>query len=514
MSADVEQTKTGPAARLWAKLLLVPRRLTIVVLVVAALWFFGFRGEFDLAYVVAGLLIGVAAWQRITVPANAPYSFDLPGMPDGPAAIRAVLPPPSNSYALLVALAAFALGSLFLLPGWIVLIATVAVLLVWLVAIIAVFQRLRQIWRLVRALKAYSPEIGIGFAGRGGGPWQLMMWEPYLLRSGLPCVIYSRNETHVKMIREGSDLKSPFIQLSPDPVGDLNRLLVPSLRTLYYVQNAKNNQEFMSHTNLTHVWLNHGDSDKPANFNPRHANYDKLVVCGQAGIDRYERHGIHVDPEKFAILGRPQAANVIPASGSISAKDKQVLLYAPTWQGVNKSLNFSSLDCGTEIIKRLIARDVTVIFRPHPLSLRWKGRRLVCEEIYAVLEADTAHQHIWGDRANVDWSVVECSNAADALISDVSSVVSDFLQSEKPYAMMSMSDPVEVFQAEFSVAETGYVILGDLSNFHAMLDDMLGPDPLAEARSARKRYVLGDFTGQESAEAFADFVRELAGYNS
>ena len=487
------------------------RRVSAALLLASATWYFALRGEFDLAYVVGGLLIFVAAWPRIEFPASAPYSFDLPGMPDGPPSIKVWLAPGRNSIALFVALGMFVLGSLVLLPGWILLVVTIAALAVWLLSILPIFQRRRHVNRLVSALEQHAPQIAMGFAGRGGGPWQLMMWEPYLLRSGLPCVIFSRNETHVSMIREGSDLKSPFIQLSPEPVNDLKRLLVPSLRTIYYVQNARNNREFMSHKRLTHVWLNHGDSDKPANFNARHALYDRLVVCGQAGIDRYERHGIHVDPDKFAILGRPQAAEVLPATGPIGTKDKQVVLYAPTWQGVEDSVNFSSLDKGAEIVSRLIARDVTVIFRPHPLSLRWKARRKVCEKIHKILEADTAHEHVWGDRANVDWSVVDCANAADALISDVSSVVSDFLQSEKPYAMMSMRASVEDFREEFSVAQTGYVALGDLSNLDEVLDDLLGADPLAEARSARKQYVLGPFTGDESAEAFADFVRTLAG---
>ncbi|MBC7592950.1 MAG: hypothetical protein H7288_03255 [Kineosporiaceae bacterium] len=134
------------------------------------------------------------------------------------------------------------------------------------------------------------------------------------------------------------------------------------------------------------------------------------------------------------------------------------------------------------------------------------------QEILKNDRIENGRKHILGRRADKTWSVVDCCNAADALISDVSSIVSDFLQSEKPYAMMSMRAPVDDFRAEFSVAETGYVILRDLSNLGEMLDDLLGADPLAEARAARKRYVLGDFTGEESAAAFAEYVRGLVGH--
>nr|WP_254451094.1 CDP-glycerol glycerophosphotransferase family protein [Aeromicrobium stalagmiti] len=268
----------------------------------------------------------------------------------------------------------------------------------------------------------------------------------------------------------------------------------------------------MEHTRLTHVWLNHGDSDKPANFNPRHALYDVLVVCGQAGIDRYAKHGIHVDPEKFVILGRPQASGVKPAYGRIADKDPKVVLYAPTWQGLEDAVNFSSLERGPEIVRALIERDVTVVFRPHPLSYRWRIRRAVVQEIREILQQDKAtsdRKHLWGRTVDKKWTVANCANRSHALISDVSSVVSDFLQSQKPYAMTSMRASVDDFRAEFSVAETGYVLLGDLSNLDEVLDDLLVADPLAAARAERKRYVLGDFVGEESADAFADFVKGL-----
>ena len=72
-----------------------------------------------------------------------------------------------------------------------------------------------------------------------------------------------------------------------------------------------------------------------------------------------------------------------------------------------------------------------------------------------------------------------------------------------------MRSGVEEFREEFSVAQTGYVLLGDLSNLDEVLDDLLVRDPLATARAERKRYVLGDFVGEESADAFAAYVRDL-----
>jgi hypothetical protein len=490
-------------ARKQHRIVVVP---VLVVLAAAAL-------ALDRGIVAAVVLLVLAAAALVDPPlGHTPtWSHGLPGVPDGPARVSRVPKIVHPIVSAAVTVAALVLVVLDLGPASFVVLGVVA-LVAWLVAADSAIVLLRQRRRMHRALQAYAPTTALGFAGRSGGPWQLRMWEPYVLRSGERNVVISLHPKYSRMILKDAALTSPFIQLGSRGFDDLDHVLVPSLKAVFYVQNARANAGFMAHKRLTHVWLNHGDSDKPANFNPRHALYDVLVVCGQAGIDRYERHGIPVEPEKFVILGRPQASGVEPADGPIAEKDPKVVLYAPTWQGLDEAVNFSSLERGPEIVRALIDRGATVVFRPHPLSYRWRIRRAVVQEIREILRADKAasnRRHRWGRTVDKKWTVADCANHSHALISDVSSVVSDFLQSGKPYAMTSMRASIEDFRAEFSVAETGYVILGDLSNLDEALDDLLVRDPLSEARAERKRYVLGDFQGEESAEAFAAFVREL-----
>lgn len=478
----------------------------LVVLALAAL-------VLDRGVVATVVLLVLAAAALVDPPlGHTPtWAHGLPGVPDGPARVSRVPKQVFPAVSAVVVLAALALVVLDLGATSFLVLGVVA-LLAWLVAADSAIVLLLQRRRMRRALLRYAPTTALGFAGRSGGPWQLRMWEPYVLRSGEHNIVISLHPKYSRMILKDAALTSPFVQLGSRGFDDLDHVLVPSLKAVFYVQNARANAGFMAHKHLTHVWLNHGDSDKPANFNPRHALYDVLVVCGQAGIDRYERHGIHVEPEKFVILGRPQASGVQPADGPVADKDPKVVLYAPTWHGLDEAVNFSSLERGPEIVRALIDRGATVIFRPHPLSYRWRIRRAVVQEIRDILRADKAtsnRKHHWGGTVDKKWSVADCANRSHALISDVSSVVSDFLQSGKPYAMTSMRASIEDFRAEFSVAETAYVILGDLSNLDEALDDLLVRDPLAQARVERKRYVLGDFEGEESADAFAAFVRTL-----
>lgn len=441
------------------------------------------------------------------------HAYGLPGVADGPPASHRVVPLLRTALlgaavAVLVVLAITRPTPLVAVPGVVVAVAlTVG-------ASEGTLRHWRHRRRLRRALVRHAPTTAMAYAGKSGGPWQLRMWEPYLLRSGEPNIIVNLHAKYVERILTEGDtpLQSPFVQLGSRGMKDLDDVLVPSLRAFFYVQNAQTNAHFMACKGITHVWLNHGDSDKPANYNPRHADYDVLVVCGQAGIDRYANHGIHVDADKFEVLGRPQAWEIEPARGPISTLEQPTVLYAPTWHGLDPAVNFSSLEQGPKIVDALLERGVRVVFRPHPLSYRWRIRRAVAMQIRRTLKAHRdagGPGHVFGRRADVEWSVADCTNASDALISDVSSVVSDWLQSEKPYSMTAMRSSVEEFRDEYRIAQTAYVLRGDLENLDEVLDDLLVDDPLAEARSARKRYVLGEFRGEESADAFADFVRRV-----
>ena len=110
-------------------------------------------------------------------------------------------------------------------------------------------------------------------------------------------------------------------------------------------------------------------------------------------------------------------------------------------------------------------------------------------------------------RPRSQWSIVDCFNEADALISDVSSVVPDFLYSEKPFAICAMGGSVEEFFEEMPVAQAGYVVASDGSNIESVLDDLLGADPQLPVRTELKTYYLGDIPAEGYAEAFLNAAR-------
>ena len=57
-------------------------------------------------------------------------------------------------------------------------------------------------------------------------------------------------------------------------------------------------------------------------------------------------------------------------------------------------------------------------------------------------------------------SLFDCINRADAMISDVSGVASDFLYSAKPFALTNMAAPRrrDEFETSFPLAKAAYVL--------------------------------------------------------
>ncbi|WP_427922517.1 hypothetical protein [Streptomyces sp. cg40] len=106
----------------------------------------------------------------------------------------------------------------------------------------------------------------------------------------------------------------------------------------------------------------------------------------------------------------------------------------------------------------------------------------------------------------------DCFNVSDAMVSDISSVVSDFIASGKPYAV---TDSAQLGVEEFKRQNTAVRAAVILSNKAAELGELLAAvrapdaDPLAEDRKELKQYLLGP-DEPTSIEQFNTAVRDLA----
>jgi hypothetical protein len=461
----------------------------------------------------AGLLVAALVAEPFVARAAAfrvPVAAHLPGVPPVPSY------PDLRPHAVLASLGAGVLGLVLAAARasawWWLLGSVLAVLPLTVLALTGAAKILRARRRrsqIPKAVAAYAPDVVL-YSGRpDDASYQLTMWLPYLQRTGQRFLIITRNAVPAAALAELTDL--PVVEVRA--AGDLGPLVVPSLKAALYVNASSANGAFVRFQHLTHIYIGHGDSDKPPSYNPTHALYDEIYAAGPAATRRYAAHGVTIAPEKFRVVGRPQVEDVEPAQRSISDVAHPVVLYAPTWRGHVEETMLSSLSDAERIIRTLLYRDATVIFRPHPFSYDFDDDAATIGRVQAVLEDDrrrTGREHLWGAAAERDRSVLDCINASDAMVCDVTSVVSDYLQSGKPFAMVSVSSDPERFVTEYPVAAASYVVRGDLTDLAPQLDQMLGPDPLQGQRRAVRTDYLGNFPIEGYADVFVKAVQQVA----
>ena len=359
-----------------------------------------------------------------------------------------------------------------------------------------------------RAVADYAPEFVVYTAWPEDGSYQVMMWLPYLKRAGRRFLVITRHALPAQVLAKLTDM--PVVEARR--ISDLEALLQPSVEAAFYVNASSGNGYLVRFQHLTHVFLGHGDSEKPTSYNPTHAMFDFIFAAGPAATRRYAAHGVRIPAEKFKIVGRPQVEDITRAERSISEVSQPVVLYAPTWRGHVQETLLHSLPVGDRIVTALLERGATVIFRPHAFSRQFPEDVAAIERIHRLLAADakvSGRAHLWGAAAETDRTILECMNSSDAMICDVSSVVSDFLFSGKPFAMVAVPSEPARFVEDYPVAKAAYVIRGDLGNLSRALDDMLGDDPLAAQRAATRVDYLGDFPAESYASAFVEAVRSV-----
>ena len=347
------------------------------------------------------------------------------------------------------------------------------------------------------AVDAYEPRVAMPYAGKTGV--HIGMWSPWIERTGVPWCIVARTPALFHELAAAYEI--PIIQGQ----------IPPSVRGALYPHGAAKNSEFIEASGATHVFLGHGDSDKPLSASDRVLQYDVITVAGQAAIDRFTASGVHVPPEKLRIIGRPQTEGIAVTTGR--PRHPATVLYAPTWRHADDSLNVSSLAVADRIVQELLDRGCTVHFRRHFAGANHAAAEAMIADVNRLLEADaetTGRPHQWGQAA-MDRPMFEAFNDADVMVSDVSGIVVDFMASLKPFVMYAAQfDDTAAFRASHPTATSAYVIDAGLRDLGSALDAALGDDPLAPARVQQAGYYLGGDDRAEPAQRFMDLVREVS----
>lgn len=377
-------------------------------------------------------------------------------------------------------------------------VAAAFLALVGMVMVTAILRRYASGCAEVRAaVEAFEPRIAVPYAGKVGV--HIGMWSPWIERTGIPWVIVARTPALFHEL-------AAMYPATPTVQGQIPA----SVKVAFYPHGAKTNTEFIEASAATHVFLGHGDSDKPLSASERVLRYDLIAVAGQAAIDRFAAAGLEVPAEKIRVIGRPQTEGIVPATKQSPPKKKsKTVLYAPTWRHADDDLNVSSLAVADQIVQALLDRGCTVIFRRHFAGQNHVEAEAMIDRVNELLAAHPGH-HVHGDEA-MDLPLIEAFNAADAMVSDVSGIVVDFMASNKPLVMYAAQfDNPEQFRTSHPTARAAYVVDRGLTQLDAALDAALGADPLAATRKQQADAYLGGAARKDPAKRFTALIEQLA----
>jgi hypothetical protein len=371
--------------------------------------------------------------------------------------------------------------------------------------------RAARVVSLRAALERYSPEVVIFFSAPASGTYALNVWIQTLNTFTARTLIISKEAAHLANLEPTS---VPVLFASR--ARDIEFLTVPSVKVILHPTTANKVFEIMRLRGLLQVFIGHGDSDKVSSYNPYSRVFDEIWVSGPAGIDRYSALGDGFRTEQFVTVGRPQLAEIatVAADGSTDVSlPRPTVLYAPTWEGFLEQSNYSSLaSMGVGMVSALLAmpHPPRILFKPHPSSGHRRPDMLAAQEEIERLLTDANGDHqIFADGTV---SLYAAFNSADVMIADISSVLTDFLASHKPYLVTNPRDEeLADFLLAFPSSAAGAIIDTDLGSqqgtgFVAAVEQALdGGAAGRPARIALADYLLGP-VADDPVQAFASEV--------
>jgi hypothetical protein len=215
-----------------------------------------------------------------------------------------------------------------------------------------------------RRLAELAPEVALYFSGSADSAYQANMWLSTMDDLEHQAVIVLRERVMVPLLGQ---TRTPV--LCVPKTMDLVRLDLSTVQAALFPANVGKNLHMLRMSGIRSAFIGHGDSDKPASFNPYSKVYDEVWVAGPAGRQRYLAVRTGVRTEDIVEVGRPQLAPI--DTPGVTPDPMFTVLYAPTWEGWSDDLAHSSVTTmGPAIVRALLdhSPQIRVLYKPHPLT--------------------------------------------------------------------------------------------------------------------------------------------------
>lgn len=354
-------------------------------------------------------------------------------------------------------------------------------------------------------------KIAVYFADGPVNMYQLRQWYKPLLKLAetWPVLLLSRTGGGTLKLMQESPLPVEYVRR----VSDLERVIAEQdIRIVFYVNQNPRNFQMMRYGRMWHVFINHGESDKMYMATNQFKAYDYSLVAGEAALARLNRVLWDYDFDKRAIaIGRPQADHF---TGPLpyTPDDRQVVLYAPTWEGDRPAAAYGSVAThGVALVTALVnTGQHRVIYRPHPRSgvvdddYAAANRRIITALATANARDPSAH-HIFDTGPELGWQL----SAADVAIVDISAMVYDRLAAGKPLMITRPVNPAALIDTSGYLSDCEWVDASEAGDIAGVLS------ALAQNRTASARlgvwvhHYFGDTTPGSSTVRLHDAVGRL-----
>lgn len=364
-------------------------------------------------------------------------------------------------------------------------------------------------------LAELEPEVVFYYSRPEAVGYIANVWMPVLEQLDRSVVVLAREQYNADLVETS---RIPVVCVTVP--NDIERVVPPTVRLAMYPSNVATNNHLIRVPGIVDVFIGHGDSDKGGSATTLTRIFDEAWVSGPAARERYHAEQVGVHDDQIREIGRPQLkeierviARTDDVDAELDTENVTTVLYAPTREGFFATWQYSSvLAQGAGIIESLLAMPrVRLLFKPHPgTGTDDPAFALECERLLALVRAaGEPHEVVESTEG-----LYSAFNRADVLVSDISSVITDFLASGKPYVVTDPNDgDVEDFREAFPSARGAWVLTGDGSGIVEAVEDARGRDRYATEREQTAAHLLGDTSGDPVArfDAAIDAAVEAVG---
>lgn len=332
-------------------------------------------------------------------------------------------------------------------------------------------------------------------------------WLPYMSAVDHHIVVVFRSrQLFERVARERANVNIIYIRNARQSEWLVNHM--PHLTAVFYDANTGNKAHFIRFFHLQHIFLGHGDSEKSASCGKHFRSFDEVWTAGQAHIDRFANTGVDFSSLRFRIIGRP---HVRPLLEKQQQSNKLQFLYLPTWEGYHEDQNYSSIYLLGHFLKPVCRlTKQTAIVKLHPST----GKR-----DHALRHVEKNLHREQNDISNNDPKLIVANRAKSSvnlmidaafLVADISSVVSDFLVTNRPIFLYVPENKIIRTSSSAKPLNSYCYVFANKDQLLALVQRVIveGCDHLQEARLRIRDYFIN--TAATRNHAFEKNLRQLA----